>query len=191
MLRVSDLKGRGWTDQLIRQFLGAPDTKEFPAGHGGGRPAGLFSEARVMLVEESAVFLIARTRSRSRANAGKAALADKRYSLARLAERIVISVPSVPLQDLMVLAARELIAERAQQPTTDALRIRAVLLATRLLDADDAVLDVYQWHAGVRAARANLAQRKLDIIAMHYPELAGACRSISDPEVHDHEKMAA
>ena len=121
----------------------------------------------------------------------KAALDDKRDSLARLAERIVISAPTVPLQDLLTIAARELISEQARQPTTDALRARAVRVATRLLAAEDAVLDVYHWHAGVRAARASLMRRKLEVVALHYPELASACRAISGLEISEHEKVAA
>jgi hypothetical protein len=191
MLRVSDLKCRGWTEQLIRHFLGPPDAKDFRAGHGGGRPAGLYSEARVLKAEQSAAFMHARNVSRSRANAVKAALEDKRDSLARLADRIVISVPTVLLQDLMTTAARQLMSEGAHEPATDDLRARAVMIATRMLRVDDAVLDVYHWHAGVRAARANLARRKLEAVALHYPELASACRMNSELETPQNEKVAA
>jgi len=191
MLRVSDLRCRGWTDQLIRQFLGAPDAKGFRTGHSGGRPAGLYSDRRVLNVEQSAAFQQARNVSRSRGIAVKAALEDKRDTLTRLADRIVISVPNVLIQDLMATAARELISECSHQPTTDALCARAVRIATRLMHADDAVLDVYHWHAGVRAARANLARRKLETVAQHYPDLARACRVISRMEASENEKVAA
>jgi hypothetical protein len=191
MFRVSDLKSRGWTDQLIKQFLGAPDAKKFRAGYSGGRPAGLYSDRRVFCVEQSAAFQQARSVSRSRGNAVKATLGDKRDTLTRLANRIDISVPTVLIQEVMATAARELISEGSHQPTTDALCARAVRVATRLMHADDAVLDVYHWHAGVRAARANLARRKLETVAQHYPDLARACRVISRMEASENEKMAA
>ena len=85
-LRKTELKERGWTEVLIRNFLGRPDEE---------RPHFLYSRARVQQVEGSSAFAEALALANKRLEAGATRLRLRRERLLQYVDELVIDVTLV------------------------------------------------------------------------------------------------
>ena len=113
-LATQDLKERGWTARLIREFLGEHDDTR-PNGLKIGRhkfpPVKLYREERAAEAEREEDFLVAQGRAmdaRERAErAGRTRRANRERLLAALADEWTPSVQALPLRKGAVRLARE------------------------------------------------------------------------------------
>ncbi|WP_229670974.1 hypothetical protein [Deinococcus aquiradiocola] len=112
-LATQDLRERGWTTRLIREFLGEHDA-ERPNGLKMGRrrlpPVKLYREERVSDAEREEAFLVAQGRAmeaRERAErAGRTRRANRERALSALVEEWVPSVQALPVRRGAVRLAR-------------------------------------------------------------------------------------
>ncbi|MBN3761079.1 hypothetical protein [Burkholderia sp. Ac-20365] len=174
MLLVRELKQRGWTTQLITRFLGKPDITTAAKGAARGRPAGLYLVDRVLRVECSADYLSARHTAQARNKTFVDALETKKATLLNFCNAIPLTLPNVAVSHLLESARRELVSKGF--PDTDAsVMDRALEIALRSFEHADSKLAIFNWHPGVRQARARLEERKLQAVASQYPTLATTC----------------
>jgi hypothetical protein len=113
-LATQDLKERGWTARLIREFLGQHDSVR-PNGLKMGRkklpPVKLYREDRATEAEREEDFLVAQAKAmdaRERAErAGRTRKANRERILAALVEEWMPTIKLVPLRKGAVRKARE------------------------------------------------------------------------------------
>ncbi len=113
-LATQDLKERGWTARLIREFLGEHDTVR-PNGLKMGRrklpPVKLYLEDRAAEAEREEEFLVAQAKAmdaRERAErAGRSRRANRERVLAALAQEWTPTIRVLPIRKGAVRLARE------------------------------------------------------------------------------------
>ena len=113
-LATQDLKERGWTARLIREFLGEHDSVR-PNGLKMGRrklpPVKLYREDRAAEAEREEEFLVAQAKAmdaRERAErAGRTRRANRERLLAALAQEWTPSIAVLPIRKRAVRLARE------------------------------------------------------------------------------------
>ncbi len=113
-LATQDLKERGWTARLIREFLGEHDSVR-PNGLKMGRrklpPVKLYREDRAAEAEREEEFLVAQAKAmdaRERAErAGRTRRANRERLLAALAQEWTPSIAALPIRRGAVRLARE------------------------------------------------------------------------------------
>ena len=113
-LATQDLKDRGWTARLIREFLGEHDSVR-PNGMKMGRrklpPVKLYREDRAAEAEREEEFLVAQAKAmdaRERAErAGRTRRANRERLLAALAQEWTPTVSALPIRKGAVRLARE------------------------------------------------------------------------------------
>ena len=159
-LATQDLKERGWTARLIRDFLG-PHDSERPNGLKMGRrrlpPVKLYAEDRVNEAERDEAFLVAQARAmeaRERAEkAGRTRRANRERLLATLTDEWTPQMKPMTLRKGAVNRAREpyanAVAKELKRVTKAAGKLKAPeerfvkrALAFRL---DAALATVYAW----------------------------------------------
>lgn len=159
-LATHDLKARGWTARLIRDFLGEHDQTR-PNGLKMGRrrlpPVKLYCEERVNEAEREEAFLLAQARAmeaRERAErAGRTRRANRERVLSELVEEWTPSIQAQPLRKGAVRKAREpyeaalrrelrRVAQAADGLNAPEERFARRALALRL---DAALAAVYDW----------------------------------------------
>ena len=74
---VAELRQRGWSDRLIRELLGKPDTIRDSAYHWKGPPRQLYACDRVVVAEADPAF-ISYQGSRARRSAASKATAERK-----------------------------------------------------------------------------------------------------------------
>lgn len=167
---MNDLRERGWTDRLVRTFLGNAD-RSIPNPYlQKGRPKRLFSATRVLEIETRPDFLHEKGKSADYSIRRKGAADTKRETL----EALVNSIELPPLTDSLDIVMERVRQQRVVNPH---LRIRSEswvaledLLGT--MKSLDWHLDAFAWHPGIRTARKLLRTRMLAHIVNHYPTLA-------------------
>jgi hypothetical protein len=210
-LCLADLKRRGWTDALIRDFLGEPDKTKKIYGRGSAAPMKLFAVARVEAAEAKPLFLdrLAATDKRSKSARERAQvirveqeLEDRQYQQETLAlvRALEITVEWMPYKHLMHdsledweswAQERELWydyrddcnGKTADKPTRERW---AVNFARHHLTNYDELLEEYDLDADmVQVLRA----RVYDAIAKKWPELAKECRRQMNNRQDDYAEM--
>ncbi|ADV68373.1 hypothetical protein [Deinococcus maricopensis] len=176
-LATHDLKERGWTPRLIREFLGAHDA-ERPNGLKMGRrrlpPVKLYAEERVLDAEREEAFLVAQARAMDARERAERAMRTRRANRERALEEAAASWhPQVDARPLRKGAVRQ--ARAAHADTLDAAQRRLERTLTRVTPAESKQL------------RALLSRRLDAALAAAYPWFpvptvdTGAARPIEDP----------
>ena len=107
-LTAGDLRRRGWTGQLMREFAGLPDHLAVNPYHPGGPAMRLYRSERIEETEKTTVFLEARVAADRRQAAARKGLATKaQNAAASAAENIPAPVlPPAPRTELVAAAVR-------------------------------------------------------------------------------------
>lgn len=100
-LDIVQLRGRGWTRQMVSRFLGSPDARR-PATHGGGgRPAELFRISRVRNAERLVAFSEARRTAIERSALARRSQEERRASVLRFASNLELILPEQAIEEVL------------------------------------------------------------------------------------------
>lgn len=184
-LDFQQLRGRGWSRQMVARFLGVPDARRPATSGGGGRPAELFRISRVRNAERMVAFSEARRTARERSTLARRSQEDRRAQVLRFASRVELLLPDLDVGELM----RSVQATSISPISVDdsAATHRAVHLLLGMLSESSARLGVFQGQPGIREARALLLNRKICLIASRYPVLADSCKKVRLEQALDNE----
>jgi hypothetical protein len=104
-LTASKIKERGWTDALIRKFLGMPDDYAANFAYPGGAPVRLYRLDRISTIEASEEFRQAQEQSAKRRTSSVKALDTKRAAVLKWIDSLEgPKLPPAPRADLTRLA---------------------------------------------------------------------------------------
>lgn len=95
------LKERGWTDGMVKKFLGDPDATRPNPYYKCAAPMGLYDVKRVEKVERSAKFKAEMERSASRKQSAQKAVETKTQKAMEYARTVAISVPTMDYDKLV------------------------------------------------------------------------------------------
>lgn len=161
---MADLRERGWSNQLIRKHLGAPDIKNSSPIKASGRPQQLYFVNRVLLIEASQAYKSARAR--------KDKLSDRMNLQIELKNKqfsdIVASIEMPDMAHEYEIVLAEYINSNVGSNLESRLALERLLDKVKLLDAE---LDIYAWHSGICDARLMLKKRILARIIEQCPAL--------------------
>lgn len=102
----SGLKARGWTDRMIKQFLGDPDELKTNPYYKSAAPMRLYSMKRVEKVEKSKAFIKAKELSAKRKESAAKGVTTKREKAIEYAKSVKIVVPAMNFDTLLKHACR-------------------------------------------------------------------------------------
>jgi len=190
MLSLKDLKERGWTAALVKQFLGEPDALKPNPYYRKAAPMLLYSPARVEQAEGQEEWKQAKARASLRSQASKTVAARKAAELLERAEQMQITVHRLPTETVIEQAIASYnvhnweIAWRhgdVWEPATersdpDFLERITVNYIRHHLTAYDTHLEQVAGQIGVRQAGKVIRRRIYDEIAKEYPEYAEECQ---------------
>jgi hypothetical protein len=188
MFTISELKERGWTQGLIKRFLGEPDATR-PNRYRRRRrksPVRLYGANRVTELEASPEFAEAKGMAMVRSKAATKAAQRKAASLLAEVDAIEISVARFSLPTLRRAAIEAWEARRFKHGKLEANGRRAakgtirrwmVNHARHHFTGYDALIEGLFAKVGKRQAYKLLKVRTLEAIAKVYPELADECRA--------------
>lgn len=203
MWSLKDLKERGWTDTLVKQFLKEPDATKPNPFYRKAAPMQLYSPSRVLEAEGQEEWQQAKARAARRSEAGKAVAARKAAVLVERAEQMRITVHRLPTETVIEQAIASYNAHNweiawrhgdAWEPATersdpDFLERITVNYIRHHLTSYDSHLEQVVGQIGVHQAGKVIRRRIYDEIAKEYPEYAAECqrqmqaRSGESPEV--------
>lgn len=178
-------KERGWTDGLIKKFLGEPDKLAVNPNYRTGPKMKLYALERIEEVEEIADVREALARAQeSRGNrslASKAVQDRKRQELLSAIEQLDITLPDIRLDELKSEAAKHydrLWSARGQheksaygeQSDLFIKRITCNFIRHQLIDYD-AICECLRGRVGRHEAYVLLKGRVMGAIYAQYPEL--------------------
>lgn len=191
LLTKATLKSQGWTEALIKQFLGEPDETPPNPKYANASPMCLYRLNRVQDVEKTGAFQEARRKAESRRANGRNAAEKKRQALLDQVQNLEIDVPIYPMDELLI-QARQHYDERqcamefrngiertrayADSDPEFLYRIAVNFLRHECTHYERWLVDVTS-QVGADAARLEIKLRVLEEIARHYPELAAECDS--------------
>lgn len=191
-LPLSGVKERGWTDSMIRAFLGDPDkTAPNPFYRNAGAPMRLYSLTRVREAETSEQWIAARELASTRSKASHERALRKAKQLVQSVENLSVAVPELSEAELSRQAC-----EHYNHRATDRsfLRDRGDFMQFATSNSDPAFLNrikvnylrheytiydeaLYGVRKKIGAGRSRAAIRNLVLreIAKVYPALAEEC----------------
>jgi hypothetical protein len=188
MFNISELKKRGWTQGLIKRFLGEPDATR-PNRYRSRRrksPVKLYRANRVRELEASPEFAEAKGKAMVRSKAATKAAQRKAASLLAEVDAIEISVGRFSLPTLRRAAIEAWKARQFKHGKLKAngraaakgkIRRWMVNHARHHFTEYDALIKGLFAKVGKRQAYKLLKVRTLEAIAKVYPELANECRA--------------
>lgn len=191
LLNKQALKYRGWTEKLIRDFLGQHDEERVNPRYKCAAPQKLFRASRVEKAEASEAFRSAREAADKRSIAAKDAAENRRQETIAWSESVPISVPTMPMRKLVRLACDHYNAltwgegKRRASPTSDIAFLKRICVNTlrHAMSPYDALFDKTYGHVGCDAAKDIIRDRVYEAIADAYPDLASECyRQLSERE---------
>ena len=100
LMTVPTLKARGWTETLIRDYLGAPDTSCPNPSYRSAAPMRLYARARVEAVEASPAWSTLQEQVARRKAAAAKTVETKTQRLWDYLLELEITVPVMPLAEL-------------------------------------------------------------------------------------------
>ena len=100
------LKARGWTDGMIKKFLGEPDATRDNPHFKCAAPMKLYELKRVEKVEKRKTFLAAQEASAPRKRSAAKGVATKREKAMEYARTVSIHVPTMDYNKLVKMACR-------------------------------------------------------------------------------------
>lgn len=194
-LTVPALKTRGWTDALVRTFLGEPDRTTTNPHYRSGPPMRLYLRARVESSEVLPAFTVAQTKAQARQARGRVVSQQKREAMAAWVERLQIAVPRLEPAVLVERACAhynrgahvpEWVWERQQRdgyehpaatpdsPPPFLARITVNYLRHQLTRYERLLGQTFG-KVGAAAGRGAIAKKVFTAIGETYPHLAGEC----------------
>jgi hypothetical protein len=180
---TKQLKGRGWTERLIRTFLGGPDKRISNPYFSQGHEKHLYLVSRVIQAESGPSFTKDHAAARKVSACIRGAVDRKREELERLVSMITLPPLTLPEKELIGQAAVVL-----QTGPVQGLHSESHVALNILLDTMKSLewhLDPFMWHPGIRHARKLLRGRMLAHIIDHYPALAAAARERGEQDNGD------
>lgn len=192
----SDVLERGWTQTLIKQFLGQPDKIR---GNPRGRyPISLYSIDRINTVEDTEDWIVANSKSLIRRQASAKGRATKYKKLREYIDNMKIDVPKLEREQLIKKACANYNAmqnyygrsgKASPKDAEEFLdRISVNYLRHELDDYEDA-LDHIKGKAGKSEVYLEIKDNVLDAIAEAYPYLGKECTSQSYDAHEEHDFM--
>jgi len=186
MLAASDLRRRGWTAALIRQFVPVADAQASNPRCDIAASMNLFECSRIGAIEASDAFQTVRARGDVRRESARRAQADRREALLAWATVLPIVVPAWDTGDAMEKAIRHyegLAPEYRFTNVVDGIRadpwflyqITVEYLAGWAARAEE-VLEPFYGTPGWREAHLSVRIRILLAIADAYPRMGEICR---------------
>jgi hypothetical protein len=188
MLNTADLKERGWTDGLIKRFLGDPDATKRNR-YRRRYPTRLYQIGRVEQVEASPEFAAAKSKATARSIAAINSAQRRADSLLAEVEAIEISVARIPVQSLRRVAIDKWEAKQFKRGKVKANRREAGEATVRRWMVNHARHHLTEYDALIKGLFAKVGKlrayewlkiRTLQAIAAVYPELADECRAQGD-----------
>ena len=111
----TELKGRGWTDSLIKRFMASPD-KTFPNPlYKNGAPMCFYDESRTKEVEDSIEFKDAMEASNKRKKSAKQAVETKKDKVIEWVNGLTIEIPDYDKETLIKEACEHFNARKKYQ----------------------------------------------------------------------------
>lgn len=177
---LEGLRSRGWTDGMVRDFLGLPDVQGRSPRQGAGAPVRLYLLARVEAVERAREFGVCARAGGTAGLVGPRVAAERRRRavLATLrAEPIRVPIlPPAELERRAVRYRREVGGAGADDGAAGGLARWQVGYLRSALRSYDALLDGLFATSGRAEAERLLRRRVYAAIAQAYPWLAEECR---------------
>ncbi|MBK8475505.1 MAG: hypothetical protein IPL39_04125 [Opitutaceae bacterium] len=174
-LSKTALKARKWTDAMIRDLLGNPDSVGSIWVPGAGtQKIFQYALARVETAEASSAFANLLKRSQKRKAAAQCAVTTKEYRLREWVESLRIAVPKL---DQHTLAAQALYGTQCLDSNniTEYQARRLVNYMRHEMTDYDELLDATFGMTGTAIAKLEIRWKVLQAIAGAYPELASEC----------------
>jgi len=201
-LTASQLKTRGFTDALIRDFLGPTDQTRTNPHYRGGPPMRLYRLEREEAAEGSAAWESRADATRRRKEGAACAVETKRTQLRSHLEAVEITVPLLDEDELTQLAcdhfngrlyARGDFDGREATPSSDAAFLARITVnfLQHGLSAYDAELGQIFGAVGVRYGHREINRKAYAAIAMACPTLAEECQRQLDRKFGDQQAQAA
>lgn len=184
---VRELKGRGWTERLVRQYLGEPDWTVPNPQRRSAAPKRLYLITRVTAIESvEHEFQQDKERSALYSVRLKVLSDNKRLQL----EGLVRAVPMPPLEFSWSDVRKLAVERRASHPSNAEHSVERVAVDILLdtMKSLDWHLDEFMWHSGIREARKLLRRRMLAHVINHYPMLADAAKDRAAQETGNTEE---
>lgn len=182
MLTKADLKSkRGWTEKLIRDFLGAPDKKK---PHRFGSSIHLFDIGRVENVEKSPKFKRAVEYANKNRERAKKGVETKLKNIRNTVDQITIEIPRLGKDDLISYACEnynkfredDYLSEEASDKSDAKFLSRICVNYIRHnLTGYDAYLNMLGGKVGFCEAYKEVRRKVFDEIIAVYPWLAEEC----------------
>jgi hypothetical protein len=199
LMTIPTLKAHGWTETLIRQYLGAPDSSCPNPYYRSAAPMRLYARARVEAVEASPAWPTVQNRVAQRKAAAAKAVETKTQRLWDHLDELEITVPvmSLPLLTEQACAhyndwqaARERWDAQAATPASNPsfLERISVNYLRHHLSSYEQELERLFGKVGVREAYLEVNDMVYDAIATAYPTLADECARQLQTK-RDHESM--
>ncbi|MEU4103809.1 hypothetical protein [Streptomyces tanashiensis] len=188
---LDGVRGRGWTDAMVRDLLGTPDVQGRDPRRWSLAPVRLYLLARVETVERTPEFAETAALCRARASASGVHAERRRAAVLSAIRAEPIEVPRLPRPELERRAVRHrhLLGARSPGPRREgappgapapapagALVRWQVSYLRHALSRYEALLDGLYGESGRGEAERLLRQRLYEAIAAAYPALARECR---------------
>ncbi len=188
---LAELKSRGWTGTLVRDLLAVPDATRCNPHFKSAAPIRLYSQTRVIDVEQSEAWSALAQRASVRRNAAEKATQTKRERLLKYVDALSIHVSVIPVGEAIQSACENfndiksaIAPGRRNSEFREATLESDPLFLQRItfnylrhgLTRYDQELGHLFGKVGVRTAYSILNQKVFAAIAAAYPELAEECR---------------
>ncbi|MEV7568627.1 hypothetical protein [Streptomyces tanashiensis] len=187
---LAGVRGRGWTDAMVRDLLGTPDVQGRDPRRWSLAPVRLYLLARVETVERTPEFAETAALCRARASVSGVHAERRRAAVLSAIRAEPIEVPRLPRPELERRAVRHrhLLGVRSPGPRREgapppeapapagALVRWQVSYLRHALSRYEALLDGLYGESGRGEAERLLRQRLYEAIAAAYPALARECR---------------
>ncbi|MFF9909988.1 hypothetical protein [Streptomyces sp. NPDC013457] len=175
---LAGLRGRGWSDAMVRDLLGAPDVQGRDPRRWSVAPVRLYLMARVEAVERTPEFTRCAAVSGSRSSAAEAGAERRRRAVLAAIRAQPIEVPRLPAVELERRAVRHRHLLGARSPGgvgAGALVRWQVNYLRHALSRYEYLLDGLYGSTGRAEAERLLRRRVYEAIAAAYPALAQEC----------------
>ncbi|MFE1902233.1 hypothetical protein ACFW96_00990 [Streptomyces gardneri] len=175
---LTGVRGRGWTDSMVRDLLGSPDVQGRDPRRWSLAPVRLYLLVRVETVERTAEFAAASLLSKARSAAAGMYAERRRAAVLTAIRAAPIEVPLLPGPELERRAVRHrhLLGARGPGDTPRGALVRwQVSYLRQALARYESLLDGLYGETGRGDAERLLRRRLYEAIAAAYPALAQEC----------------
>lgn len=101
VLSISKIKERGWTETMVRKFLGDPDGQKENPFYRKAAPMKVYLEERVIAAEQTLDFIAAQQKLVERKIAADKAVQTKKEKAMAFANSIEITIPVMPWDEVL------------------------------------------------------------------------------------------